>query len=41
MLFLIFISALTMPHAFFMERMYQFLGKIKRDGKASPALQIS
>ncbi len=25
MLFLIFISALTMPHAFFMERMYKFL----------------
>lgn len=26
MLFLIFISALTMPHAFFMEKMYKFLG---------------
>jgi beta-carotene 15,15'-dioxygenase len=26
MLFLIFISALTMPHAYFMERMYKFLG---------------
>jgi beta-carotene 15,15'-dioxygenase len=27
MLFLIFISALTMPHAYFMERMYKFLSK--------------
>jgi Brp/Blh family beta-carotene 15,15'-monooxygenase len=26
MLFFIFISALTMPHAFFMEKMYRFLG---------------
>lgn len=26
MLFLIFISALTMPHAYFMEKMYKFLG---------------
>jgi beta-carotene 15,15'-dioxygenase len=41
MLFLIFISALTMPHAYFMERMYHFLGKSARDGKPNPNLQIS
>lgn len=41
MLFLIFISALTMPHAYFMEKMYKFLGKAKKDGESAPALQIS
>jgi beta-carotene 15,15'-dioxygenase len=33
MLFLVFISALTMPHAFFMERMYHFLGKSVKDSE--------
>jgi Brp/Blh family beta-carotene 15,15'-monooxygenase len=33
MVFLVFISALTMPHAFFMETMYQFLGKSGKDSK--------
>lgn len=39
MLFLIFISALTMPHAYFMERMYKFLGTSMRP--SSPSLQAS
>lgn len=41
MLFLIFISALTMPHAYFMEQMYQFLGKGRKDGESAPAFQTS
>jgi len=41
MLFLIFISALTMPHAYFMEQMYQFLGKARKNGESTTALQIS
>jgi Brp/Blh family beta-carotene 15,15'-monooxygenase len=41
MLFLIFISALTMPHAYFMEKMYQFLGKSKSKEKSTGALQLS
>lgn len=41
MLFLIFISALTMPHAFFMERMYKFLGSSVKTHQPSPALQKS
>ncbi len=41
MLFLIFISALTMPHAYFMERMYKFLGSSIKPSSASSSLQAS
>lgn len=41
MLFLIFISALTMPHAFFMERMYKFLGRQMKTYQSSQPLQTS
>jgi Brp/Blh family beta-carotene 15,15'-monooxygenase len=41
MLFLVFISALTMPHAFFMERMYKFLGNKVKAPQSSPVLQGS
>lgn len=37
MLFLIFISALTMPHAYFMERMYLFLGNRLKEQETAPA----
>jgi Brp/Blh family beta-carotene 15,15'-monooxygenase len=41
MLFLIFISALTMPHAYFMERMYNFLANSVNPSSSSPSVQAS